>query len=81
MIASNQPDTTAPKEFLPPLLLTAASAAALCDTSVRTWRAWDAAGKIPQPFRIGRATFWRLRDLQAWTEAGCPDRQTWEEFQ
>ena len=74
------PDFTPPKEYLPPLLLSTKDAAAVCGTSIRTWRGWDAGGKIPQPIRIGRATFWRLKDLQEWTEAGCPDRETWEAF-
>jgi len=60
------------------LLLTAHHAAALCSTSARTWRAWDVAGKIPAPIRIGRRTFWRAQDLRDWVAAGCPDRVTWE---
>ena len=60
------------------LLLNAHHAAALCSTSARTWRAWDAAGKIPAPIRIGRRTFWRTEELRHWVAAGCPDRLTWE---
>lgn len=59
------------------LLLKAPAAAVLCSVSLRTWRAWDAAGRIPLPVRIGRATFWRADELRAWVMAGCPDRQTW----
>jgi predicted DNA-binding transcriptional regulator AlpA len=66
---------------LAPLLLRAPEAAALCHTSLRTWRAWDAAGKVPSAIRIGRSTFWRPEDLRAWVEAGCPDRATWEAVQ
>jgi predicted DNA-binding transcriptional regulator AlpA len=72
-VAQQQPPT--------PLLLRASEAAALCNTSVRTWRAWDAAGKIPRAIRIGRSTFWRPADLRAWVTAGCPDRITWEAIQ
>jgi predicted DNA-binding transcriptional regulator AlpA len=61
-----------------PLLLPAHHAAAVCGTSARTWRAWDVAGKIPAPIRIGRRTFWRAEDLRDWVAAGCPDRLTWE---
>jgi predicted DNA-binding transcriptional regulator AlpA len=60
------------------LLLRAAEAARLCGTSVRTWRNWDIAGKIPQPVRVGRKIFWRPEELKAWIAAGCPDRLTWE---
>jgi len=63
---------------LEPLLLRAVQAAEVCGTSVRSWRIWDATGKIPQPIRIGRVTFWRYDELRAWVSAGCPDRVAWE---
>jgi predicted DNA-binding transcriptional regulator AlpA len=61
-----------------PFLLRATEAAGLCRVSLRTWRAWDATGKVPQPVRIGRAVFWRLEELRAWVAAGCPDRAAWQ---
>ena len=61
------------------LLLTAASAAAICGKSARTWRTWHALGLIPSPVRIGRSTLWRADELHAWIAAGCPRRQEWEE--
>jgi predicted DNA-binding transcriptional regulator AlpA len=61
-----------------PLLLTAAESAALCHVCLRTWRAWDAMGKIPQPVRIGRSVFWRPQELAAWVEEGCPRRDIWQ---
>jgi excisionase family DNA binding protein len=64
-----------------PLLLTARQAAALCGTSLRTWRTWDAAGKIPRPVRIGRRVLWRSEELKAWVAAGCPRREQWETLQ
>ena len=64
----------------PPLLLRAADAAALCGKSERTWRCWDAAGLVPRPVRIRRATFWRPEELRRWVEAGCPDRLRWEQL-
>ena len=60
-----------------PLLLRAPQAAVTCSVSIRTWRAWDAAGKIPQPIRIGRSTLWRTDELRAWVAAGCPRRKDW----
>jgi hypothetical protein len=63
------------------LLFTAAEAAALCNTSVRTWRAWDATGKIPRAIRIGHKVFWRPDELRAWVAAGCPERATWVAMQ
>lgn len=61
-----------------PLLVTAKQAAFMCGKSLRTWRAWDAAGWIPRPVRIGRSTLWRLNELRAWAAAGCPRRAEWE---
>ena len=64
---------------LPPrLLISAKQAAEMCGKSLRTWRAWDAAGWIPRPVRIGRSTLWRIQELRAWIETGCPRRDEWE---
>jgi prophage regulatory protein len=60
------------------LVLTAVEAAAMFQKSVRTWRTWDAAGRIPKPIRVGRAMYWRPEELKAWVAAGCPNRETWE---
>jgi predicted DNA-binding transcriptional regulator AlpA len=61
-----------------PWLLTAAEAAAQCRTSVRTWRSWDASGRVPRPIRIGRAKLWRPLELADWIAAGCPPQAAWE---
>ena len=60
------------------LLLTARHASAICGKSLRTWRSWDAAGRIPRPVRIGRSTFWRTDELREWVAVGCPRREEWE---
>ncbi len=52
--------------------------APLCRVSVRTWRAWDAAGFIPRPIRIGRTKLWKRDEFYAWCAAGCPTREVWE---
>ena len=59
------------------LLLRAREAAALAGVSLRTWRSWDAAGRVPAPVRIGRTTRWRRHELQQWVVAGCPGRHVW----
>ena len=59
-------------------LISAEDAAQMCGKSIRTWWAWDSAGWIPRPMRIGRSTLWRVAELQAWVEAGCPRRTAWE---
>jgi predicted DNA-binding transcriptional regulator AlpA len=68
-----------PKEpvSLQPLLLNARQSAELCGLSEATWWRLHAAAKCPAPVKIGKSTRWRVEELRAWTEAGCPDRQTW----
>jgi predicted DNA-binding transcriptional regulator AlpA len=65
-------------DITPALLVTAKVAAEMCGKSLRTWRAWDAAGRIPRPVRIGRSTLWRVDELRAWVAAACPRREVWE---
>ena len=60
------------------LLVRAPQAAAMCGQSLRTWRAWDAAGLVPRPLRIARSVLWRADELQAWIAAGCPPRAAWQ---
>ena len=67
-----------PDDDAKPLLLTALQAAEMFGTGLRTWRTWQATGRIPQPIRIGRKVFWRSAELRAWIAAGCPDREMWE---
>ena len=39
-------------------------------------------GKLPLPVRLGtKAPRWRVDELRAWLEAGCPDRLTWQKMQ
>jgi hypothetical protein len=60
------------------LLLTAVEAAAACRSSVRTWRSWDGAGRIPAAVQLGRIKLWRPLELADWVAAGCPARAEWE---
>lgn len=41
------------------------------------WK-WNAAGKIPDPIRLGRSVRWDLDELERWIDASCPDRDSWE---
>ena len=61
-----------------PLMVTAKQAAPMCGKSLRTWRTWDAAGRIPRAVRVGGSKLWRLDELRAWAAAGCPRRDDWE---
>jgi predicted DNA-binding transcriptional regulator AlpA len=60
-----------------PLLIDAATAAHLCGRSLRTWWSWHAAGRCPEPVRIGRSQLWRPDEIVAWVAAGWPARKAW----
>jgi predicted DNA-binding transcriptional regulator AlpA len=62
---------------LSPLLLSARDLAKMLRFGVRTIRSMDAAGRLPAPLRIGGSVRWRAEEIRDWTEAGCPDRETW----
>lgn len=66
-------DTTDPE----PLLLSAADVAAKLGIGKRTVWTWDAAGRLPEPVRIGATVRWRAAELDEWVAVGCPDRATW----
>lgn len=62
-----------------PALLTAETAAQLCEVSLRTWRRLEAEGNVPNPVRVGgRIKRYRRTEVLAWVEAGCPSREQWE---
>lgn len=52
--------------------------AQLLSSGTRTVRAWDAAGKLPRPLKLGGRTLWYLPEIRAWLLAGAPARATWE---
>jgi excisionase family DNA binding protein len=55
-----------------PLLISAEELAKLMHVSERTlWRLLSA-GKVPRPVRIGRNTRWKLAEVTAWIDRGCP---------
>ena len=60
-----------------PFVVAAKALAVMLDSSERTIRTWDAAGKLPTPLRIGGGVVWRVDEIRAWLEAGAPDRATW----
>jgi len=44
----------------------------------QVWRL-NATGKLPCPVKIGGSVRWnRAEVIRLFSEAGCPDRQTWE---
>ncbi len=75
MIAQNTPPDDSLKA---PKLLNVRDVARSLRLSVRaTWRA-NAAGFLPRPLKVGRATRWRSEELTAWVRAGMPTRSAWE---
>jgi len=47
--------------------------AAMLGVGARTiWRLRDA-GRMPAPINIGKCIRWRVADIAAWIQAGCPD--------
>lgn len=79
------PRTTAGRAELPSpalrLLLTADEVAVRLGIGKRTVWTWDAAGRLPEPVRIGTTVRWRAAELEAWTAAGCPPRADWAALQ
>jgi len=60
------------------ILLDADTAAKLLNVSPRTLRKLQASEAIPAPVRIGkRIVRWRLAEILAWIESGCPPRCHW----
>jgi predicted DNA-binding transcriptional regulator AlpA len=66
-----QPGSTA-------LLIDVVTLAKLLDRSPTSVRRDDKAGQIPRPVSLGGAKKWRLAEVVAWVEAGCPKRRIWD---
>jgi len=78
-LRANLRDAQATGERLVDLCMSvsAANAARLFDMSERAWRRLDARRQVPEAVRIGRTVRWRLVELVAWADSGCPDRRDW----
>ena len=35
---------------------------------------------IPKPVRLGRRVVWRVEELKAWVDAGCPPLHKWDQL-
>jgi len=70
MIPETQRETQS--ETAKPLLISVETLAEMLDISPRSvWRRLSC-GEMIEPIRIGSSVRWRLRDVDAWVEAGCP---------
>jgi hypothetical protein len=61
-----------------PLLIGKRPLSQLLAVSERTLGRMDAAGRIPRAVVCNRIKKWRLAEIRAWVDAGCPGRTRWE---
>lgn len=69
---------TATPATVPPLAVPAEAAARLCGCGRSKWYALHAQGLVPDPVHVGKRPLWRVAELDAWMQAGCPNREDWE---
>lgn len=61
------------------LMIDTRTTAKLLNISPRTLHRLDEEQAIPQPMRIGKKVIrWRLAEIRAWMDAGCPPRRIWK---
>ena len=61
-----------------PLAISARQLAAMLGVSIRqVWRL-NETGKLPKPLWLGGSRKWLRKEIEAFLEAGCPDRESWE---
>lgn len=63
-----------------PLLVSADEAATLVQVSRSTWMKLKASGGLPKPVRLARRVLWRVDELKAWVNAGCPPHSRWQQI-
>ncbi|TWT67023.1 Helix-turn-helix domain protein [Posidoniimonas polymericola] len=54
------------------LLATPTQVAEMLQVSTRTLWRMRAAGKLPEPVRLGAAVRWRRDEIEQWVRDGCP---------
>lgn len=63
-----------------PMVLSAMRLSQRLGVSLRHIRRMDSAGKLPRPVRLGKVVLWKVDEINAWLNAGAPDRKTWEQM-
>jgi predicted DNA-binding transcriptional regulator AlpA len=62
-----------------PLLIDGRHFAGLLGVSLATFYRMKAAGKLPRQIELSRGCHrWRLADIRAWIDGGCPPIKEWE---
>ena len=64
-----------------PAALSAETLAKILQVSIRHLRRLNATGRLPRPVRLGHSVRWLSTEIEAWLEAGAPDRKTFEAIQ
>lgn len=60
-------------------LVRAKELAEMLGISIRTLWNRDATGKLPEAVTLGgRCKMWRVREITAWIDRGCPHRTRWK---
>jgi predicted DNA-binding transcriptional regulator AlpA len=66
------------KQTTTPQLVSIAYLSAMLDISRSKLFDMRASGQLPRAIKIGRLTRWRLSDIEAWINAGCPRQEKFE---
>ncbi len=67
-----------PKQTTTPKMVSPAGYAIMLDISRSKVFDMKASGQLPKAIKIGRLTRWRLSDIEAWINAGCPSQERFE---
>lgn len=79
MTATAEPlSAPCPVATVEPQALPATDAARLLNVSLSHFYQLHKTGRLPLPVRLGRAVRWRVAELTAWLDAGCPARDRWQ---
>ena len=61
-----------------PMLIDAVGLASILNIGRSSVFKLNAAGRIPSPLKVGRATRWSVEDIRKWVELGCPRREVFD---
>ena len=71
-------DREAPATLPTPLLIGDRALAHLLSIGRSTLWRLIAAGKIPEPTKLGRRRLWHRGEIECWAAAGCPPLREWQ---
>ncbi|MCD4831702.1 MAG: helix-turn-helix domain-containing protein [Anaerohalosphaeraceae bacterium] len=60
------------------LLISAEESAELLGVGRTLFYSMHSSGRLgPLPIKLGRRSLWNRKEIEAWTEVGCPARRQW----